>query len=149
LGSPYGREEPPVDLSALDPPLQEFLIFALLEPFPDEFLYLFLIPEECHHLFILFHLSPIPLALLLWFLEISLQLLLKFLQRNDLECQTLLHLFASHLQRIGQIVQEGEDKALIQSLHQGLLGIRGTASSVRLPQAPVPYPGQQLLYPLV
>jgi len=87
LGSPYGREEPPVDLSALDPPLQEFLIFALLEPFLDEFLYLFLIPEECHHLFVLFHLSPIPVpCLFLWLLKISAQFLLKFCERTDLEC---------------------------------------------------------------
>src|SRR5262249_27119389 len=80
----YGIELFPVNGKAFDPPLQQFLTLAVLEPFVDGCLQTFIGAQEGHCLFMSFHLSPIPVAFLLWLLEISAQLLLEFCEGVDL-----------------------------------------------------------------
>jgi hypothetical protein len=74
----------PVDLQSLDPQREQFLILAPLEPFANGFLLFLIITQECHHLLVPFHLSPIPVTLLLGLLQIFAQLLLQFYKRTDL-----------------------------------------------------------------
>src|SRR5216110_3156697 len=100
---PYGIKEFPVDGSTLDPQLQQLLVLTLAYPGCNCFLFIFVCGKAVGRGGPL-HLSPIPVASLLPSFDISAQLLLKFLQRTNLECQTLLHCLASHLQRVGQIV---------------------------------------------
>src|SRR5436309_2174394 len=49
---PYGIQTLPLYLESLDPPLQNFLIPAVLEPFVDDLLQFFIRIEESHGLFV-------------------------------------------------------------------------------------------------
>jgi hypothetical protein len=97
-------EMPPLYLEALDPSLQEFLILAPLDPFADSFLHFFICAEKGYRLFVLSHLSSIPVTSLGHPLQISAQLLREFCERTDLERQALLQSLASHLEGVGEIL---------------------------------------------
>jgi hypothetical protein len=76
----FSIQMPPLDLEAPDPPLEEFLILTMLDPFPNGCWPFFIGVQESYHLLVLSHLSSIPLAFRLRLLKISAQPLLKLYQ---------------------------------------------------------------------